>query len=204
MPQRTRTQLPAAERREQILTAAAEVFAERGIHRARVDDIATASGLGKGTIYWHFPSKDEIVVALVDTFYAQAHSGLIALHEQPGTVSERLRQYLRTYARLLVEHQHLAPLATEFYALAPRQQRIRDFLERYYEQWTEAAAVLLEQGNRSGELHVADTWSAARTFVELFDGAFLIWTLNPDTLDLGERMQTAFDLLYNGLTGNTT
>lgn len=203
MTERTRTQRPAGERREQILDAAAEVFAARGIHQSRVDDIATASGVSKGTIYWYFPSKDEIVVALVDAFYAQAHSGLVALHDQPGTVAERLRQYLSSYAQLIVEHQHLAPLATEFYALAPRQHRIRDFLERYYERWTEAAVTLLEQGNRSGELQVPDTWSAARTFVELFDGAFLVWTLTSDALDLNERMQTAFDLLYNGLTGDS-
>ena len=194
-----RTQQPATERRGQILEAAGKVFAERGIHRARIDDIAAAAGVGKGTVYWYFPSKDEIVFALVDAFYAQAHSGLVALRDAPGTVADRLRDYLRSYASLLTEHRHLAPLATEFYALAPRQQRVREFLERYYTRWTEAAAVLLEQGNQRGELEITDTWPAARTFVELFDGAFLVWTISPDAVDLDERMQTAFDILHRGL-----
>ncbi len=190
-------------RREQILTAAGEVFAERGIHGARIDDIAAAAGLSKGSVYWYFRSKDEVVYALVDAFYAEAHSGLVALRDQPGTVADRLRDYLRSYAALMEEHRHLAPLAMEFYALAPRQQRVRDFLERYYARWTEATIVLLDQGNQRGEFRIADTWAAARTLVELFDGALIIWTIAPGAVDLDERMQAAFDLLHRGLAGAT-
>lgn len=191
----------AAERRDQILTAAGEVFAERGLHQARIDDIAAAAGVSKGTVYWYFPSKDEIVLALVDAFYAEAHAGLVHLLDAPGTVADRLRGYLQSYGAELEQYRHFAPLAMEFYALAHRQQRVRDSLERYYSQWSEAAATLLDQGNERGEFHLTDTHAAARTLVELFDGAFLVWTTVPDTVDLTQRIQTAFDLLHDGLTG---
>lgn len=192
-------QQPSPGRREHILQAASDVFAERGIHKARIDDVAAAAGVSKGTIYWYFSSKDEIVFALVDAFFAHAHSGLVSLLDQPGSVTDRLRDYLRSYAATLEEHRHLAPLAMEFYALALRRQRVRDFLERYYTRWTEASTALLDQGKARGEFRVTDTWSAARTFVELFDGAFLIWAITTDRTDLSERMMTALDLFLHGI-----
>jgi AcrR family transcriptional regulator len=52
--------------RESILDAAAEVLARQGYDAARVDEIARASGVSKGAFYFHFPSKEEMVLGLVD------------------------------------------------------------------------------------------------------------------------------------------
>ena len=49
------------ERRAQILQAAATVFARSGVNGARMDDIVAESGLSKGSLYWYFDSKQEIV-----------------------------------------------------------------------------------------------------------------------------------------------
>src|SRR5262245_53219179 len=54
--------------RERILDAALSVFAERGYHRATVDDIVRASGTSKGAVYHHFPNKEAVFLALVDDF----------------------------------------------------------------------------------------------------------------------------------------
>jgi TetR/AcrR family transcriptional regulator, fatty acid metabolism regulator protein len=54
--------------RDRILTAALEVFAGKGYHRAIVDDIVRASGTSKGAVYHHFPNKEAVFVALVDDF----------------------------------------------------------------------------------------------------------------------------------------
>jgi AcrR family transcriptional regulator len=57
--------------RERILTAALGVFAEKGYHRASVDDIVHASGTSKGGVYHHFATKEAIFLALVDDFAAR-------------------------------------------------------------------------------------------------------------------------------------
>src|SRR6478609_4648585 len=48
------------ERPKQILDAALEVFSERGLAAARLEDIAKRAGLSKGTIYLYFPNKEEL------------------------------------------------------------------------------------------------------------------------------------------------
>ncbi len=89
--------------RDRILEAALHVFAEKGYHRAVVDDIVRASGTSKGAVYHHFPNKEALFLALVDDFSAR-------LAEAVGTAVERsrgalakveaaLRAGLETFAR---------------------------------------------------------------------------------------------------------
>src|SRR5262249_37789581 len=64
---------PTSDKRDQILVAAVELFAERGFHGTTVPDIATRAKVGAGTIYRYFPSKE----ALVNTLY-QVHKERLA------------------------------------------------------------------------------------------------------------------------------
>jgi AcrR family transcriptional regulator len=53
------------ERREQLMTTAARLFAERGYHPTSVADIVAALGVGKGVFYWYFASKEELLAELL-------------------------------------------------------------------------------------------------------------------------------------------
>lgn len=54
------------QRREQILVAAKAVFAANGFHRTTIGDVAKATGVSYGSIYWYFDSKDALFHALMD------------------------------------------------------------------------------------------------------------------------------------------
>jgi AcrR family transcriptional regulator len=54
--------------RGRILKAAVEVFAGKGYHEARVDEIVEVSKTSKGAVYSYFPSKEKIFFALIDEF----------------------------------------------------------------------------------------------------------------------------------------
>ena len=56
------------ETRERILEAAVKVFATKGYHDTKVDDIVSESNTSKGSFYFYFPSKQDIFLALVDKF----------------------------------------------------------------------------------------------------------------------------------------
>ncbi|MFD7655997.1 TetR/AcrR family transcriptional regulator [Actinosynnema sp. NPDC059797] len=92
----------AARNRELLLAAAAEEFAERGPD-ASVADIARRAGVGKGTVFRHFPTKDDLVAAVVldrITLLSAAGERLIDAADPGGalleflTVAARLRQRL--------------------------------------------------------------------------------------------------------------
>jgi AcrR family transcriptional regulator len=61
------TRLPRSVRRQQLLTAAQEVFVSQGYHAAAMDDIAIRAGVSKPVLYQHFPGKLELYLALLDT-----------------------------------------------------------------------------------------------------------------------------------------
>jgi TetR/AcrR family fatty acid metabolism transcriptional regulator len=74
-------------RRNQILDAATKVFAEKGLHRATIKDIARAAGIADGTIYNYFANKDALLIGILDRVnqsqqradhFAQAHTSDIA------------------------------------------------------------------------------------------------------------------------------
>ena len=112
--------------RDKILQAALEVFAEKGYHRALVDDIVRASGTSKGAVYHHFPNKEALFLALVDDFSARLAEavavGIAGAHGSLGKVEAALTAGLETFAR----HRELARiLLLESVSLGPAYQSKR-------------------------------------------------------------------------------
>ena len=66
-----RTKEDAEKTRETLLTAAAEVFLQRGVARASLEEIARAAGLTRGAVYWHFRNK-------FDLFFAVRNEGFVS------------------------------------------------------------------------------------------------------------------------------
>ncbi len=77
-------------RRNQILDAATTVFVRLGFQHARMDDIVEESGLSKGTLYWYFKSKEDIINAILRRLFTGELENLESLLEAEGTVSERI------------------------------------------------------------------------------------------------------------------
>ncbi|MCW2743736.1 MAG: hypothetical protein JWM48_286 [Mycobacterium sp.] len=75
-PNGPRPRLPRSVRREQLLTAAREVFVVAGYHAASMDDIADRAGVSKPVLYQHFPSKRELYLALLERHITELVHGV--------------------------------------------------------------------------------------------------------------------------------
>src|ERR1044072_48253 len=83
-------------RREELLAVATKLFAARGYHRTRMDDVADAVGLNKATVYHYYASKSLI---LYDVYKGAADFTVDALHDDPSasareTILQCTRQLL--------------------------------------------------------------------------------------------------------------
>src|SRR5690348_6156187 len=84
------------ERPSQILEAALDVFGEKGLAAARLDDIAKRARLAKGTIYLYFPNKDELFRAVIrSTLVAELERAESQL--TTGTPEEQLEEFVHGY-----------------------------------------------------------------------------------------------------------
>src|ERR1700733_12212633 len=81
----SRPQPGDATSREQLLTAAARVFARAGYHGASMSEIAAQAGFSKGALYWSFASKEELFFALLDELDEQLRALIAASASQERT-----------------------------------------------------------------------------------------------------------------------
>lgn len=97
--------------RQRIVEAALEVFAKKGYHEATMDEIASVSQVSKGGLYFHFPSKQDLFLALADA----AANMLIGKMEQAMETSglrrrQKMRLAVETAFQLLERHRPMARL----------------------------------------------------------------------------------------------
>jgi len=121
-------ELVAAARRKQILDAATQVFAEKGFHRATIKDIARVAGIGDGTIYTYFASKDEVLLAVLDRLNETTERKQQFVLGDEQDLKAFFRAYLQQRMALLW------PNAEVFRAVLPELLVNGELRKRYYEQ----------------------------------------------------------------------
>ena len=92
-----------AESREKILSTARRLFAARGFNGCNVSDIAREAGMSQGNIYWYFPSKKDIYMAILSEGFSDLGNLMAQTAGSSGTALEKLDQYLKEFFRLMRE-----------------------------------------------------------------------------------------------------
>ncbi len=187
------------ERQNQVLDAAIKVFARLGFHKASMDNIAEEAEMSKGLLYWYFKSKDAIIAAILKRFFILEQNHLAILKTEEVSATERLLRY----NEILMGKTHylrvLMPIAMEFYALAARQENVKAFMKDYFKEYRDILADLVSQGIAQGEFKAVDPQEAATTMVALYEGTFLLASIDPKAFNLENQVNTSFRLFLNGL-----
>jgi AcrR family transcriptional regulator len=102
---------PTHETRTRILEAAVNVFATKGYHDTKVDDIVNESNTSKGSFYFYFPSKQDIFLALSDTFADLLVSKITQAMDNEAHGMEQMDSALRTALGLFSQYRGLAKIA---------------------------------------------------------------------------------------------
>ncbi|MCU0464092.1 MAG: TetR family transcriptional regulator C-terminal domain-containing protein, partial [Anaerolineae bacterium] len=140
------------------------------------DDIAQVSGLGKGTLYLYYKTKDDLVVGLLEALFDDLLVQLKGLIDTDDvSVTARLTGYCTEMASAMAADASLLSIAYEFYAVAARRPVVRDYLQRYFADYRQALESLFTQGIASGEFPPFDVSQAAVMLVALLEGLTLLW-----------------------------
>ena len=111
--------------REELLEAAAQVFAEKGFQAASVDEIAGRAGFSKGALYWHFKSKDDLFFALLEERVDGPLRTAVARFESAPAEEDMSPQADEVLAWLVEQQRDLVLIQAEYWALAVRDPRLR-------------------------------------------------------------------------------
>jgi AcrR family transcriptional regulator len=188
------------EARDELLDAALRVFARRGYRDAGVDEIAAEAGYSKGALYWHFPGKHELFVALIDERIDAPTRDLVDLLESAPPDRDMSLEATRELARQLSEQREAVLLEREYWSLAIRDPELRArYAERQAELRTAFATALKARAEHLGTPDVpmsAD--DVARLVMSLIGGLAGDELIEPGSVR-PELLGEALAIIYAGL-----
>jgi AcrR family transcriptional regulator len=188
-------------RQEQIKHAAIEIFSAKGFHNTTMQDIAVAAGLGKGTLYWYWKSKEELAFSLAKDML----SDFLELIEETRTAKGSVLQRLQLLAGKVADHyeDHKASCRLLLKFRADQRYIFRgDYIEKvmsYYALMRTAISEIIQQGIDSGELSEIDPDAMALIFLGIVQGLEIEWLENEDSFSLHEGFTTVLRLMQPGL-----
>jgi AcrR family transcriptional regulator len=190
-------QLRSLQRHERILDAAGRVFADKGYHGTLVDEIALEAETSKGGVYFHFPNKQAIFLALLDRFAAMLRARIeeaVAGHDQPVARAEgALQVVLETFAG----HRRLARLFMVEALGAGPEFNVRMIAIRA--SFADLIRVHLDEAVAIGAIPPIDTATTATAWFGAVNEVVTHWTLAQRPGNLHDAYPTIRDLLLRGI-----
>jgi len=185
-------------KRERILRAAVDVFAEHGYFNAKVAQIAKAAGVADGTIYLYFDGKEDLLITI---FREHTRNYLRALEQQMANVNraeERLRIAIRHHLETLGRDRALAVVSQvelrhslKFMSLLS-QEEVADYLN--------IIRTIVERGQQEGVFRrTVHPQLVAKAVFGVLDEMVTSWMLSEKDYDLGSLADEVADLLLTGL-----
>ena len=184
----------------QILATSLNLFAEQGFGKTSMNDIIRATGMSKGGVYWHFPSKDALIHAVFKQFFEEQVNAFADLITQENlSATDKLMGLAKQGGAELAEMAGQFPSSLEFYALAINDSALQEMLVHFLNRYRDLIEQLITQGIQTEEWRNVDARAAANTLIALIEGVLLIWAMTPEAFRLDEQLEQSMALLLEGL-----
>ena len=185
--------------REQLLDAAARVFAERGYRGASVDAIAAAANVTKGALYWNFESKADLFFSLLEERVDQ-RLRLLVEHTQAIAGQDGVTPMVsREVSSVVDDERQIHLLTNEYWSLAARDPELgARYAERQRALRELIAHALLAHHEATSVPIAHDPTQLATAVLALANGLAMDRLIDPDSVPdslFGEILQ----LIYDGL-----
>src|SRR6266852_3954889 len=184
-------------KRDALLRAAIDVFAERGYFNAQVADVARAAGVAAGTVYLYFRSKDDLLISIFERGMREALAETQAAIDGLDDPCERLRRIARLHLARLGRDRNLAVV----FQVELRQST--KFMERFSSTLLRDYLGLLRAAIAEGQAAVAfrsdlKPTVAAKMFFGALDEMETNWILSSRRYSLEADADLVVDLFVNG------
>jgi TetR/AcrR family transcriptional regulator, fatty acid metabolism regulator protein len=203
-PARRERQMAA--RLEQILDAAAHLFAERGFHRTTTKDIAEAADVAEGTLYNYFETKNDLLFAILSRLSESElpQAGLVPGAVGPVRISAGdARQHFASLLDLRRDYVEensvmLQAILSEILANAELRQRYADQLLKPTLNGLEKELTLRI---KLGQLHELDVPATARVLTSMWIGLFILQLLEgpQQQVEWDRLAQATLDIVFDGV-----
>jgi AcrR family transcriptional regulator len=187
-----------------ILHAAMQVFAKKGVVKTKMIDIATTASVGKGTIYEYFRSKEEIFTSAYIYFYQTTETlvqeALLKEDDPQKQLGLVLTISLEAFTHM---GDDFANIMMDFWAEGIRNKD-QDFLDAInlkglYSDYRKMIQQILKSGIEKGLFKPMDTKATASVLIGAFDGILLQWIMDRKSINLKKVPMILLDGFIEGI-----
>lgn len=187
--------------RQAILEATDKLLARYGYKKMTIDDLAAEVGIGKGSVYLHFSSKEEIALSHIDRIIERLKGNLRSIAAKPVKIEKRLKDMLveRVLFRFDSVQHYTQSLNELLGALRPQLLERR---KRYFAEESQIFANVITEGQRDGLFRDGDPLDMAITFLSATN-SLLPYSLSVielgDRDEVSDRVKKTADILIRGV-----
>lgn len=187
-----------ARKREQIHAAAARLFAERGFHATRMADIAAELDMQAGSLYYYAASKEDLLVAIVESRVGVAVAALRDIVSSDARVADKIRTAMAAHLRAFQDDADIYSIFN-FERLADISAEVAGQVDRRGREYEALWGDLVSAGVESGELRNGiDVRMTVKAIVGLCNST-LLWFRPGGRFSLDEVAGEFADLVLSGL-----
>ena len=159
---------PSSEMPFEFAEAAFRLFSKNGIRRVSVDAVAAAAGVTKGSLYWHFRSKQELIHAACAHYYRMYHQRLMAEIADSGDPVETIERVLKLNVKACLLDRENRTFTLEILALSQVDASIRKSWLQFYDQVRTQYVKLLVAASDGGTNAAHEATQLANSLLEAF------------------------------------
>jgi len=186
--------------KERLLESAKALFSQRGYYATSVEDIVESAGFSKGTFYFYFKSKEELLKSLVEEMHLNIVKRLEGFLERELPLEDALIEHAEVFLEDIYQNRHIAQIFL-FQLVGTNEE----FRELYYTKIAHLREMLTKMVNRAiqrGEI----TYKNAENIVNLYGGFLRMLVLEyvfrekePDLERVKSLAQEGVKVLFRGL-----
>ena len=186
-----------------ILEAARKVFAKKGFNGATVDDVATAAGVAKGTVYLYYRSKREIYFAALKFGIEQMYSALVDELRSRSTTEQKLRALIAAKLAYFDENRDFFKIFYSELGKFPIHPGAIDAeFKRLYLEQARLVESILKEGVRNKTLRSVRTEQAALAISDIIRGVVTHRLLGWSKSTFSQDVDFIFDLIWKGIAAS--
>ena len=178
-----------------LAAAAFGLFSQRGIARVRMDDIAAAAGVTKGSLYWHYQSKGEVIHAACKHYYQTWRAQMARETTRAKTPAARLERAIRSSVRTCLIDEHNRTFTLELFTLSLHDPDVRKGWRAFFDQVKTFYVTLLEAAAAAGEVAPGDPEKAVDLMLSAMEGYKLRALFEPELCARSAERRISAELL---------
>jgi AcrR family transcriptional regulator len=188
------------EKKKAIALASVEVFSEKGFDRTRMEDVAKVAGVGKGTIYEYFKTKDELMEGAVSILFSDMMNELMPKLQSDAPATQQLISMLEKSILSIKQVGFAYRFFLDYMIQISRKNSEETFVGEMLAEYRRALAELVRKGVAEGEFRAdLDPYEAVAAMAAWIDGAVFHWYTLPNTVSLEAMGKNFIEMILRGL-----